>query len=74
MNMIAYAFAGCILGLFMVSIFTPVTHTQQGLPVPGVTKKFHTKTGCINVHSEEVSCSTEAISLNVINDRKDSSK
>jgi hypothetical protein len=72
--MIAYAFAGCIVGLFMVSIFTPVTHAEQALPVPGVSKKFHTKTGCILVHSEEVSCSTEAISLNLINDRKDSSK
>lgn len=72
MNIIAYAFAGCILGLFMVSIFTPVTHAERQIPVPGLPQKFHTKTGCIIVHSEEVSCSTEAISLNLINDGKDS--
>jgi len=69
--MIAYGFAGVILGLFMVAIFTPVMHIQPEMPMPGNPKKFHTKTGCVRVYSEEVSCSTEAISLNLINDRKD---
>ena len=70
--MIAYGFMGAILGLFMVSIFTPVTHEEAKLPTPGPPKKFHLKSGCIIVHSEEVSCSTKAISLNLINNGKDS--
>jgi hypothetical protein len=70
--MIAYGFMGAILGLFIVSIFTPVTHIESELPTPGAPKKFHLKSGCITVHSEEVSCSTEAISLNLINNGKDS--
>jgi len=70
--MIAYGFMGAILGLFMVSIFTPVTHVEAELPIPGAPKKFHMKSGCIIVRSEEVSCSTKAISLNLINDGKDS--
>jgi len=70
--MIPYAFMGIILGLFMVSIFIPITHTEPELPVPGPPQIFHTKSGCIKIISEEVSCSSEAISLNLINDRKDS--
>ena len=71
--MIPYAFMGIILGLFMVAIFIPVVHSQPELPVPGPPQIFHTKSGCIKIISEEVSCSSEAISLNLINDRKDSS-
>jgi len=70
--MIAYCFMGALTGLFMVSIFTPVTHKQIELPVPGKPKQYHTKMGCVKIISEEVSCSTQAISLNVINDRKNS--
>jgi hypothetical protein len=71
--MIAYGFAGAILGLFMVSIFKPQTHKEIELPLPG-TNIFHTPSGCVKIRSEEVSCSTEAISLNVINDRKNHAK
>jgi hypothetical protein len=42
--------------------------------MPGEPKIFHTKTGCVRISSEEVSCSTKAISLNLINDRKDFEK
>jgi hypothetical protein len=66
--MIAYGFAGAILGLFMVSIFKPQIHKETELPLPGI-NVFHTPSGCVKIHSEEVSCSTQAISLNVINDR-----
>jgi hypothetical protein len=72
--MIAYGFAGAIVGLFMVSVFTPVMHSKVEMPTPGKPKQFHTKTGCVRISSEEVSCSTEAISLNLINDRKDFKK
>jgi hypothetical protein len=70
--MIAYGFMGALVGLFMVSIFTPVAKKQIELPLPGEPKVFHTKMGCVKIQSEEISCSTEAISLNGINDRKDS--
>jgi hypothetical protein len=70
--MIPYAFMGIILGLFMVSLFIPVFHSERELPIPGPPQIFHTKSGCIKITSEEVSCSSEAISLNLINDRKDS--
>jgi hypothetical protein len=72
--MIAYGFAGAILGLFMVAVFTPVAHTEPKMPMPGEPKIFHTKTGCVRISSEEVSCSSKAISLNLINDRKDVEK
>jgi hypothetical protein len=71
--MIAYGFIGIIVGLFMVSIFIPVVHSEPELPVPGPPQIFHTKSGCVKITSEEVSCSSEAISLNLINNGKDSS-
>ena len=71
--MIAYGFIGIIVGLFMVSIFIPVVHSEPELPVPGPPQIFHTKSGCVKITSEEVSCSTKAISLNLINNGKDSS-
>lgn len=72
-KMIPYLFSGALAGLFIVSIFKPVTHKELELPKPGK-HKFHTKTGCVQVTSEEISCSSQAISLNVINDRKDPEK
>jgi hypothetical protein len=70
--MIEYGFAGAIVGLFMVSVFTPVAHKQVELPLPDSPKIYHVKTGCIRIYSEEVSCSTKAISLNLINAGKNS--
>jgi hypothetical protein len=66
--MIAYIFAGMITGLFIVSIFNPVKHEIPELPTPGIDKVFRTKAGCVKIHAEEVQCSSQGISLNVIND------
>ena len=54
--MIAYGFMGVILGLFMVSIFIPVVHTEPELPVPGPPQIFHTKSGCIKIISYITYC------------------
>lgn len=68
--MIPYLFAGIIVGLFIVSIFNPVKHEIPELPTPDSDKIFHTKAGCVKIRADEVQCSSEGISLNVINDRE----
>jgi len=64
--MIPYLFSGAIVGLFIVSIFNPVKHVSPELPTPNSQKIFHTESGCVRFKTKEVSCSTEAISLNLI--------
>jgi hypothetical protein len=70
-KMIIYGFMGALLGLFLVSIFKPVNRIIPELPTIE-TKKFYTKNGCVLIHADEVSCSSKAISLNLINAREDS--
>jgi len=67
-NMIPFLFSGILAGLFMVSIFNPVKHQIPELPTPNSKKVYKTKKGCVQFYTEEVSCSSEAISMNLINE------
>jgi hypothetical protein len=61
-----WIFIGSIVGLFIVAIFNPPIRKTPKLPNPEISEIFHTKNGCVKVVSEEVSCTPEAVSLNVI--------
>jgi hypothetical protein len=61
-----WVFIGAVVGLFIVALFEPPLRNQPTLPNPQTLETFHTKTGCVKVRSEEVSCSPDAVSLNVI--------
>jgi len=65
-----WVFGGFIVGLFVVSIFDPPFRTIPSLPTPG-SQEFRTqKGGCVRIISEETECTSDAISLGVINDSK----
>lgn len=61
-----WVFIGAIVGLFVVALFDPPLRKQPMLPNPETTETFHTKSGCVKVVAEEVSCTPDAVSLNVI--------
>ena len=58
--------SGVFVGFFIVSIFTPPMREVQALPTPGDSGVFKTKTGCVRIKAEPVSCSDSAVSLNVL--------
>jgi hypothetical protein len=58
--------AGIISGFFMVTIFKPPIRQKAAIPIPGEPEVFKTKTGCVRVRAEQVSCSNAAVSLNVL--------
>jgi hypothetical protein len=67
MILIYWTFIGFICGLFIVSIFNPPFRKIPFIPIPEDNEIYHTKNGgCIKILSEEVECSPDAISLNVI--------
>jgi hypothetical protein len=64
-----WVFGGFIVGLFVVSIFDPPFRTVPSLPSPGDHDIFRVqKGGCVRIISEETACTSDAISLGVIND------
>jgi len=65
-----WVFGGFIVGLFVVSIFDPPFRVVPALPTPGVSTFRTQKGGCVRIVSEETECTSNAISLGVINDSK----
>jgi hypothetical protein len=65
-----WVFSGFIVGLFVVSIFDPPFRVVPALPTPGVSTFRTQKGGCVRIVSEETECTSNAISLGVINDSK----
>ena len=65
-----WVFGGFIVGLFVVSIFDPPFSVVPALPTPGVSTFRTQKGGCVRIVSEETECTSNAISLGVINDSK----
>jgi len=61
-----WIFAGAITGLLIVSIFKPPKRQIPIVPTPDDTGLYHTKTGCINIQADEVGCSPNAVSLNIL--------
>jgi hypothetical protein len=58
--------SGVFVGFFVVSIFTPPMRQVSAVPTPGDAGVFKTKTGCVRIKAEPVSCSGAAVSLNVL--------
>lgn len=65
-----WVFGGFIVGLFVVSIFDPPFRVVPSLPTPGISIFRTQKGGCVRIVSEETECTSNAISLGVINDSK----
>ena len=53
---ILWIFAGAIVGLLIVSVFTPPARIQSGTPEPGKENKFNTPLGCVQLNAKEVPC------------------
>jgi len=58
--------SGVFVGFFVVSIFTPPMRQIPAVPTPGDSGVFKTKTGCVRIKAEPVTCSGAAVSLNVL--------
>jgi hypothetical protein len=70
MDAIPCLFAGVLTGFFVVSIFKPPNRKIPAIPTPGDSESFYTKSGCVRIQAEPVTCSGSAVSLNVlVNDR-----
>ena len=51
-----WLFVGAIVGLLIVSVFTPPPRIEKGTPQPGKENKFNTPLGCVNLVAKEVPC------------------
>ena len=70
MILFLWVFIGFITGLFVVAIFNPPFRKIPFVPVPDNDEIYHAKNGCVRILSEEVSCTEDAVSLNVIIGKK----
>jgi hypothetical protein len=58
--------AGFIIGLLISTVMVPPSRKIKTLPSPHDPSTFHTDTGCIRFVSEEVPCTSEPDSLNLL--------
>lgn len=58
-----WVFVGAIVGLLVVSVFTPPPRKIQSLPTPENEEPFHTGSGCVKFKSVETECTPTATSL-----------
>lgn len=63
---IFWTFIGAVVGLLLVSVFTPPNRNVPSLPTPDNDHVFKTANGCVKFKSEEVECMPSATSLNFI--------
>lgn len=61
-----WVFIGAVVGLILVSVFTPPPRKMKTLPTPDNTELFHTPHGCVKFEAKEVDCMPSATSLNFI--------
>jgi hypothetical protein len=61
-----WIFTGMLVGLLLVSVFTPPNRKTLELPTPNSNNIFHTPTGCIRFRTQSVQCSDSASSLNLL--------
>lgn len=57
---------GAIVGLLLVSVFTPPNRNIPSLPTPDSDNVFKTPKGCVKFTASEVECGSESTSLNFI--------
>jgi hypothetical protein len=58
--------SGLIVGMLLATVFIPPTRNKKVLPSPFDPNTYHTDTGCVRFVSEEVPCTQEADSLNLL--------
>ena len=63
---VAWAFIGSLVGILLVAVFKPPARKNPQVPLPGMNKSLHTKSGCVKFRSEEVPCTNESTSLNLL--------
>lgn len=63
---IMWTFVGALVGLLVVSVFTPPDRRVPALPTPDTDDSFRTETGCVKFKTEEVECMPSSTSLNFI--------
>ena len=62
--------AGVIIGLLIGTVMIPPTRKVKVLPQPHDTSTYHTENGCVRFISEEVPCTDDADSLNLLADKQ----
>jgi hypothetical protein len=63
---INWIFVGVLTGFLIVAVFVPPARKQLHLPTPGDKDTYFTGKGCVKFRAEEVSCTKEATSLNLL--------
>ena len=58
--------AGLIFGMLLSAVFVPPVRTVKSLPQPNDSSIYHTDTGCVRFQAEEVPCTQETDSLNLL--------
>lgn len=61
-----WLFAGAVVGLLLVSVFTPPNRNIPSLPTPDSNNIFKTPKGCVKFNVDEVECTPDSTSLNFI--------
>jgi hypothetical protein len=61
-----WIFIGAIVGMLLVSVFTPPNRNVPTLPTPDNKKIFKTRNGCVKFKATESQCSPESASLNLV--------
>lgn len=68
--MLAYLFAGFLVGLLVVSVYDPVLTKKKVVPVPSEPERiYHTDglaNGCVRLKAREVPCPAEWDSVNLL--------
>jgi hypothetical protein len=58
--------AGAIVGMLISTVLIPPTRRVKVLPSPADSSPFHVDSGCVRFVSEEVPCTADPTSLNLL--------
>ena len=61
-----WLFVGTLVGMLIVSVFSPPPRDEKGVPTPNSKHTFHTNTGCVKFKPVEVPCDGKQTSLNLV--------
>ncbi len=64
-----WVIAGAILGMLISTVLVPPTRKIKVLPSPADSGPFHVDSGCVRFVSEEVPCTSDPTSLNLLASR-----
>jgi len=61
-----WIFVGVLTGFLIVSVFVPPARKDMHLPTPDDKDTYFTGKGCVKFKTEEVQCTKDATSLNLV--------